>query len=393
MPRRTRLDEAADPTTPAARLRQLATARSSPALRAAVAANPNAPVELLIELAKDHPAAVLANPSLALALLLDPALLLRAPWPVQEALASTPGLSTTLQEQLLRSSETVRRALLHNPDLTPGIVQSLSVDLEAFTRQEAAHHPLLAPDWYALLRRAGADEGLGGRRPEQATELDEGEWQRLLAAGRWAHELIAAHPGLPPWVMTALAGHAEPDPSGFYALQLLAQRPDLPEPVALTLLERFTFGSLWDHLAIAQPLDRHPRVLDRLDAISRQRPTRVRQGFASNPSTPLRVLRELLEDIRLAPLVIRNPSLPPREIESLASKPGWAMRQIAAGSDRLSPATLARLAGDMDERVRMVVARNIHTPLAALEALCDDDAAVVRERARELCRELRPADS
>lgn len=413
MPRRTHLDEARDPATPPARLRQLAAARATPGLRlalasnpgapadlltglaarlgsdrsgqlaATLASNPGAPTELLLTLAAKYPAQVLQNPVFGLLLMQDPQLLARAPGGACEALAQRPELPEFLLDGLAEGLSSVRHALLKNPSLPARLARRLAVDHDEYVRVVAVTHANLPPGWLALLRRAGATADLRGAGDPGEPALDDGEWGELLAEGRWAFELAARHPGLPPWAAERIAREGS-GAAGLRAQVQLAGRADLPEAVALLQLDLHGSPTIWNTLAASHPLDRHPQVLARLRPLIPGRPNRIEQGLASNPTSPPALLRRLAEDTRLAPLVVRNPGFADRDLEALATKPGWAMRQLAAGSERLSPGALARLAQDSDERVRMAVARNPRTPRASLEQLARDQAVIVSERAREL---------
>ena len=134
------LDQALDPGTPAETLRFLAKREEC---RAAVAANPNTPVEVLLRLAMAFPREVAGNVGFMLAVMTEPERLdeLEASTHTLAALCRVPGVPEAVLELGMRSSEiSVLRSLLVNPNLPASYVERLVRSKEKHVAEVAPFH-------------------------------------------------------------------------------------------------------------------------------------------------------------------------------------------------------------------------------------------------------------
>lgn len=229
MPRDPRTD-AADPSSPAATLRELA-ASGDPEVRQQVAANPNAPLSLLLTLALQHADQVLDNAAFALALIDQPDLISRAPPPVCAAFAASPRLpgwmaselfaaarfdvlaalaaNAAVPTQLLLSlachgSPGVRARAASNPALPTSLLLTLLADLDVDVRRSAAASPGVPDEWRARLARLGLAGDLTSL-PARLASAARPDLVALLEIGGWFHTLLALCPELPSDLATHLA--------------------------------------------------------------------------------------------------------------------------------------------------------------------------------------------
>lgn len=199
------------------------------------------------------------------------------------------------------------------------------------------------------------------------------------------HSDLADNPSTPPDTLNRLAG--SPD-AGVRAL--LAGNPATPQPVLDALASDEEPSVVW-RVARAATTG--------FDALAASRHPFVRRFLAQNPSTPSALLRELSVDpdfaVRWAvathpatPVDVlgllatdsdygvrwgaaRNPSA--RNLDALVNDEETGVRFALALNPTVSPALLARLAGDRASRVRRQVAKHPETPPSALDALARDE--------------------
>lgn len=197
--------KASDPTTPAEALRRLA-ARDQ-RLAALVAANPNAPLDLLPRLAVLHPARVAGNPALSLYMLDPSALLGNLSLASSSALIECAETPSFLIALIATSRDlSIRTLAARCPRCPPEVLSELCADIEDGVREHVARNPSTPPGAIARFQEAGADRYLhfkGKPRP-----LPEPELRALAALGPWGEVLAAHNPACPGDLLGALAGAA-----------------------------------------------------------------------------------------------------------------------------------------------------------------------------------------
>lgn len=117
-----------------------------------------------------------------------------------------------------------------------------------------------------------------------------------------------------------------------------------------------------------------------LVALAQNADERVRKGIASNPKTPVGLLRTLVLDdrhmVRVA--VLDHPDAPAEVFHVLAASDEWLSRHAVAENERTPRAVLENLAMDNHDFVRRAVIANPSTPLEAWEAFMNDQADDVK---------------
>lgn len=318
---------ATNPAATAPLLRTLADGTDA-TIRAAVAAHPNAPLDLLLRLAGEFPAAFCANPVLPLLLLEQPDLPARM------------------------GADTLRRLLCY-----AGVPQSILrwiVAHAAPSEAEAARlHIGLAgaagADWPARARAA-----LWRVAPPGYSDL----LLELLGLG-----------GVPAWLLEMLAALGDVE-----VRTAVARSPHTPRALLRPLRRAGASGDLRGYGVPAQPCD--PQVLAWLAAGG----VYARRVAARNPATPAPVLAQLAADVdrSVRQGVARNSAAPPALLARLATDRTADVRQLVA-RHAAAPHVLERLARDPSRDVRFTVARNPRTPPAALERLASDPERAVRQ--------------
>jgi hypothetical protein len=372
--------EAENPATPPARLRVLA--RKGRARE--VAANPNAPVDLLLKLVARHFDAFLANPVLPLLLLEDPGLFLKLSSALLRRLLRREDLPETLLASLLRHSDAevrdsaalhVRQANQRPDDGSEAVLRSL-----AALRMDTSSLPELfalglVPAWLSeplagglnaelrefvisvlerdadsrtaalgkLYRRAGA--GMPGPRQSSRPDmnLSAEDMQRLATGGPWVRQMAARHPNTPPEALARLAR----DP--LVAVRAAALRhPFTPEE------------ALWAGSAAVLP--------------------KLRRAVAGNPAATDAMLARLATDVDpgVRRIVAAHRYLEPAALRALAGDADATIRARVARNRLTPPEALEKLAGDADEKVRSGAAGNSRTPASAVARLATDSSVTVR---------------
>jgi hypothetical protein len=355
--------EAENPTTPPERLRILA--RKGRAKE--VAANPNTPVDLLLQLAARHFDAFLANPVLPLLLLEDPGLFLKLP------------------------TGSLRR-LLRNKDLPATFLQTLTRHPDAEVRGAAKLH-VAAPSV-----------------ADQKAELDAA--LHALPARSGSLPTLLRLDLLPLWLLEPLGG-AISNELRREVLATLQRRPDEPSQALWRLLERGGLrprtvntwtgmapnltGEELERLARSGPVARWqaaqhpltpPATLQRLTADASPR---VALAALANRSTPEAALWAYAgsAELRCRLQVVRNPACPARLLDQLSQDRSAQVRALVARHRAADDSTLSRLAGDADKNVVLAVLANRRTGAASLEVLSHSpDVSIRRAVAAHRCTPL-----
>ena len=295
------LARASDPTTPPAELRELVR-KNHGEIRSRVAANPNAPLDLLLSLLLQHTAQVMQNGTFLLALLERPLLLKELPHGARSALAASPHIDEAMFWMLHESASEDRtrqifQLLAANPASPPSYLEGCLLSTDPRTRSFAAQNPSTPPGRLRLLIDAGADPDLEGlRHPERGVPAT---LEQIASWGGWGEVFAAMHPNTPDGLLRRLARSE-------------------------------TQANL--------------------------------RALATNPSTPEEVLRQLDADGSFEIQLSRNPSTPPELLVRFASSPDPAVRGGVAQNPSAAPEVLVGLLGDMEEGIRARAAAHERTP-------------------------------
>jgi hypothetical protein len=347
---------AANPAAGANLLRDLA-ASDDASTRAAIAANPNAPLDTLLRLAGDFPAAFCANPVLPLLLLEQPDLPARIDPNALRRLMSYAGVPRAILAWIAAhaapaEAETAR--------LHVGLAGAAGGDWPALARaalwkaSPPSYSDLLLellgldalPDWLLELLAAAADKEVRAAVARGAhTSRELLRSLRRAGASGDLNGYAAPAPGLDPPMLAWLAG------GGVYARRVAARNPATP---ALVLAQLAADADRSVRQGVARNPAAAPALLARLAA---DRAPDVRQLVARHVAAPHvleRLARDPSHDVRFA--VARNPRTPVVALERLACDPARVVRQGVARNPAAS-ALLARLADDASPQVRAAVAR------------------------------------
>ena len=346
-----RLARAADPRTPAAELARLAGIRG-PGLRERVASNPSTPLETLLRLASALPAEVAHNEGLPLLLMAQPDALSRCSRDTLAAMALRDppawlraSLFELLAAHLRGDCGGWAADLVRDPD-TPAELLTIACACRcASLRRAAVRHNATPARVIELLVKAGSTPSLGGStsRPPAATEA---ELSEAAALGPWGAELAASHPQATAALLWRLA--ELPDAGVRCAV---ARNPVTPEA-----LMRKLHGEDDTFVAAA----RSPALpLDLLRETARLRGWLV----ADRAGLPLDVLEVIARgDQQCRCGVARNPELPPRLLDELASDPSPLVRRATLFNRALPRATLERLSRDELSGIREPAAALLADP-------------------------------
>lgn len=341
-------------------LRQMGVRADDPVL-AAVAANPNTPVDTLVRLAGIVPAQFCANPALFLLLLENPNLPGEIPAATMRGLLRYAGVPRMFLEWLVAYGL---------PDIAAAARLHVAYAGEADDWAELATTviwQLQIPDGDELLLELLA---LGAVPP----------WLIPLIAANAARDIrsalvrspIATHTALK-WLRRAgasgdLASYAPPDPA-----------------LDRAVLEQLATGGVYARRVVAR---NHCTPLPALLRLAADPSPDVRQGVARNAATSVDILAQLAadpaRDVRWT--VARNPRISPALLTRLAADPDRAVRQGVARNPESSPELLTVLASDSHVRVRQAARRRLGLPAEA-----DSHAHMTRQMPRAPELSLLPA--
>lgn len=251
-------------------LERLAT-RDDPEVRRAVAAHPNTPADVLVELAGDFPEAFLGNPAAMLLSTENPALPGRVPAEaLHRALAPDEVPSNWLAWCCGHPDDALRLRVAEHPSTPPAVLFRLTEDPESRVRARLTERPDLPAE---LLERLASDASedvrcivaIGAETPPPLLA-------RLVKDSSSNVRLRAArHPDTPPH---ALEGMGE-DPDVLVRVAL-TERPDPPQPV----VERLTRDRIhWVRRRVAAHPETPAALIERL-AEDESEPVRERAGRA-----------------------------------------------------------------------------------------------------------------
>jgi len=384
---------AADPSTPARRLFALAT-HGDRAVREAVASNPNTSIKGLFKLLDEFPAQVTGNAALALLLLEDTHLFLRAGEQEKEAWARNPGVPVWLLEQLATgASDGVRRALAVNPSTPVEILEVLAF-----------------PDEF----RAGSGD-------DEDDDDDDGDWVEACVE-------VLANPSLPDGLrFDVLLSVSDLDldfvslpPGTEEELEDLLGDDINNEFTGLPLIgDSLPIERVWAVACGDEETDENTTALGLLQRVDQGVFAQVRdfegavwglddegefapaEGWSlederslwgltprelvANEATPAHLLRRLLHhhDARVRAGLAAHPAAQPAQLTQLAQDTEFVVRLAAASSTKTPPTALMWLSHDESGAVRRAVASNPFACEVTLARLAQDRRPSVRKAASQ----------
>lgn len=345
---------AANPATPANALKQLCTA-NDPAIRRAVALNPNTSLTDLCNLAAKFPEEFLHNPIIPILNMTQPDFIKKLPF---MAWAS----------------------LLRFADLSPAWFQQVKDDI-AYQRNQAASWELI--QLHVSLGKNGLLASTDVRRvyqkqlPKSVALAPEEDVELFLL-------FVMLCPDTAPMLKKQWITAAQTSPRRVgIALSLLREVGSRTPGRLAQEKHPFVLGQVARHPATP------PRVLKQLAMHNRRKlaatnaRTLVRRATASNPHTPLEALYQLAssEDAGLSRVAARHPSLEMIDREILALDREESVRAALATTPELTTYLYEQLVDDPAPTVRAALARNLKIPLALLSDLARDSEPLVRAAA------------
>ncbi len=296
--------------------------------RAAVAANPNTPRDVLLELAGEFPTQFLANPVLPLLLLEDPNL----PMTMDE-----PTLAKIIRYEQAPGAFIRAAGARNGKELQAGRAMHVQVAGEA------------EPGWEQEIAPFILDVDF-----RYNTSDDLADMLRLPGlAPNWLLDLLVMQPSM-------------------YAR--VVRNPDTPA----AHLERL---AVYEDANVRRAIIAHPHVpAELIQRLARDPTPRVRQAVAGSNQVDAELLDLLAgdRDLIVRRAVAKNPLATAAILDRLANDPEPDLRRVVARNSATSPTTLAHLAKEADKFVRQFVAANPQTSLAVLIQLASDSTAKVR---------------
>lgn len=382
---------AADPRTPSKRLLALSK-HSEPTVRAAVAANANTPIKGLLALLDEFPAVVLGNAALALALLDDMRLFLRAPRELQIAWAGNAAMPPWLLAQLadVPQEQVLRSNLASNPSTPVETLERLAFPQEFDDDDDGWNLPELD-----VLNNAALSDGLRYdvlyMAMEGGLDFDSIELSDEVLQMFEESYGLSVDDGY-----NGLAGATDGDASHVWCMPIAENNEDHPdrEDDACALLFRDGCGSFLQAVerdGVAWGLDEQPAL--RVEPDWSGEDLRSLWGstaleLAAHPATAPWVARRLARhaDATVRAAVASHPALTASELVALAQDPDPRVRHAAARNPRMPVTALMWLGQDESGEIRAAVASNPSTCEVTLARLAQDRRPSVRSAASQNTR-------
>jgi hypothetical protein len=410
--------EAKDPTTTPARLRELFHSGAFSSIHVHLAKNPNIPADLLLKLGEDFPEQMMRNPAFELFSLENPAFFSTIPEKTLQNL-SWRELPVGFARFLARhANDMIRQNIARAKETPEDVLLSLAQDRVSWVRGEvakSARAPLEALQLFLqkqefvfwVLSNPGTPAQILESFIRRAKELRRGIAENPSAPLRLLQRLaqddsfevreqVALNPAASAELLIRLARDpnegvkarlAQHTKAPAEALAILARSPAKivrdyallhPNTPEAELRLAWSDPSTWTYLA------RNPRAPgDILAAMYQAGEWNVKLELANNPNTPQEVLRAMLHDGRYTykTSLARNPSSPRAWLELLATDPDMRVREKTAQNPNTPANLLERLSVDREFVVRESVARHPSTAAEVRLLLCDDQSSQVRASA------------
>ena len=345
---------AANPNLPvllSVQLLELLAQFGDPSVRASVAQNPNTPVAVLKALTKVSSArdSVAGNPNTPVALL--NALAKDKKWTIRRSVAKKPNTPAALLEALAKDEDSsVRSSVAENPSTPVALLEALAKDKEWYVRSSVAKNPntpvaLLEPlakdkDKDAYVRSSVAENSNTPVALLKALAKDKGWDVRLY---------VARNPNTSVAVLEALAKDESVYESRFVRCSV-AGNPSTP--------------------------------VASLAALAKDNDYDVRVSVAENPNSPAALLEALAKDeyytVRIA--VASNPNTPETAMMQLASDcmtdrrhSTYPVRERLASNPAATPAVLEKMYADIVGFARLLEDEPLRVPAIAEQRARSDE--------------------
>lgn len=346
------ISEASNPNAAASTLRSLYNS-GDPAIHAAIAANPNTPLDILLPLAGSFPAAFCSNPVLPLLLLEQPNLPAHMPPDTLRRLLSYAGVPAAILRWIVAhappaEAETAR--------LHINLAGEAGSDWAELARQACWH--TTPPSYNDLLLELIVLGAIPAWLYEMLATVQDAEVRRT----------IAQSPHIPRSILRPLR-HAG-------ASGNLQGYVPAPQPYDTQILSRLAKGNVYARRVAARNPGSSAALLAQLAADS---DSSVRQGVAANRTTDPKLLARLATDrsIDVRQLVARHSRMP-QVLERLARDPARTVRINVARNPASAANILERLSADKEHTVRLALARNPNLAQDMLQTLARDSHPKVR---------------
>ncbi len=314
---------AKNPSTPPELLRKLANSKDA-TTRQNVAANPNTPSELLLNLGAEFPEQLLDNPIFSLLLLENPNLVNEMPIATLISILNLEKVPVFLLEQAVNRGGS-------NDTLSPVLDEVFGFDLDDV--------------------RVGMALAMNAQTPREILEkLLQNHGVQIAEAAQlhvnWAREMDKG------WHQVATEG-----------IQTIALAPQDTK-----YLEKLANMGLIPEFVIEQ--------------LARHGDRNIRCWVATNPNTPVNLLKQLVQDDNhglVRARVATNPNTPVNLLEQLAQDDNDGLVRERVALNPNTPVNLLKqLAQDNEGHIRARVALNPNTPVNLLEQLAQDNEGFVR---------------
>jgi hypothetical protein len=352
---------------------------------AAIAKNPQATAEMLIQLSKHKHEMVLAvvaqNPKAPTDALTTIALSTNLG--ILRDIATHPNTNLeTLERLSYEEDESLLYHIAKREQLTPIILQRL-----AGHPSHAIHRAILqnkgAQHLRRLFYRAGYEDAKYFAPPEEDIRslsspdrsLSIQELTELSRGMSFARSLVARHPNTPKELLAQLAS----DNATIVRIAIV-HNPNTTEEILFSMRR-----DKEENIRIS--LAHHPNCsLTLFYALASDRSVDVKLSLASFAGTPQKVLKQMFEDTsdkkgHLKKAIARNAGLPLDWMKALAKYRDASLRQCIARNSSATEEILRMLSTDENDAVRAAVAHHPKLPNDVLDILLQDAATKVRDEA------------
>ncbi|WP_052334310.1 HEAT repeat domain-containing protein [Kamptonema formosum] len=333
---------ASNPSAPPALLQKLAGTGDAPT-RKNVAANPNTPAEVLLQLGAEFPEELLNNPVFSLLLLENPHVAEQMPSATIASLVKREPVPLFVWEAAAKRNE-LKEILLevaNNPKTPLAILEKLAKSASGAVQQAAQLHVNLA-----------------GEMTERWEPAARKEICKI-----YFYDKIGA------WKLSHGASLVSPYQQGIEVLEKLGAIPEL------------LISSLPEIAGYFPRMASNPNTAGSILAqLAKESDCKVRSAVGKNPNTPVSVLEMLAKDSdwMVRSEVAKNINLPVSILEKLAKDGDFEVRTNVALNTNMPVSLLVQLAKDICWRVTAGVASNANTPVSLLVELAKDSNAAVR---------------